>query len=99
MITEKRNLAQSGRFHAICNEVAHACPLIPYRRAFAVEAWKRFFLASYVHDARMEAYCHFRPDPFPVRPVPSSVLTSEQMSELIELACAWCAQNEIHLKK
>lgn len=94
-----RSLPQSARFHAICSEVATACPLIPYRRTFAVEAWKRFFLSRWVHEARLEAYCHFRPDPFPVRPVPSSDLDSAQMSELISLAEAWCAQNGIELSK
>lgn len=100
MTTSKsRTLPQSARFHAICTEAARACPLIPYRRAFFAEAWKRFFIAAWVHEARLEAYCHFQPDPFPVRPVPSSSLTSEQMSELIESASAWCAQHGVELAK
>lgn len=95
----KRTLSQNRKFSAICSEVAHASPLIPYRRAFAREAWKRHFLASYVHEARLEAYLAGRPDPFPVRPVPSSSLDSEQMSELIECTCAWAAQHGIELSR
>lgn len=99
MEVKGRSLPQNRKLSAICGEVAAACPLIPYRRSFAVEAWKRFFISRFVHEARLEAYCQFRPDPFPVRPVPSSDLTSEQMSELIEFASAWCAQQGISLSK
>lgn len=99
MPSAPRTLPQSARFHAICSEAARACPLVPYRRGFAVEAWKRFFIRSYVHDARIEAYLAGRPDPFPVRPVPSSELDSQQMSELIEFSCAWCATNGVELSK
>lgn len=95
----KRTLPQNRKFSAICSEAARAFPLTPYRRALAVEAWKRFFIKSYVHDARLEAYLAGRHDPFPVRPVPSSSLHSQQMSELIESAQAWCAQHGIELSK
>lgn len=99
MEVKPRSLPQSARFHAICTEAARSCPLFPYRRAFAVEAWKRHFIASWVHDARLEAYVNGRPDPFPVRPVPSRELDSAQMSELIEFASAWAAQHGIELSK
>lgn len=94
-----RTLAQNKKFSAICTEVAHQCPLIPYRRAFQVEAWRRFFIAYYVRCARLEAYAAGGPDPFPVRPVPSSDLDSAQMSELIECSSAWCAQHGVELTK
>lgn len=96
---EPRSLPQNRKFSAICSEVARACPLVPYRRAFAVEAWKRFFIAFWVHEARLEAYLAGRPDPFPVRPVPSSSLDSQQMSDLIEASSAWCAQHGIELHR
>lgn len=95
----KRTLPQSAKLHAICGEVAKQCPLIPYRRTFACEAWKRFFVSQFIRETRLEAYCDGRPDPFPVRPVPTSSLDSTQMSELIEWAQSWCVQNGISLTK
>lgn len=95
----KRTLPQLRKFSAIVGDLAHACPLIPYRRAFACEAWKRYLLAQFVRDARLSAFHEGRPDPFPVRPVPSSSLSSGQMSELIEFTSAWCAQHDIELTK
>lgn len=80
-------------------EVAQKYPLAPYKRALAREAWKRYLIAQYVRDARLEAYCEGRPDPFPVRPVPTSSLDSQQMSELIESCAAWCAQHSVEPSK
>lgn len=95
----KRTLPQLRKFSAIVGEVANQFPLIPYRRAFAVEAWKRYLIVQYVREARLSAFYEGRPDPFPVRPVPSSDLTSEQMSELIETCAAWAAQHGVELSK
>jgi hypothetical protein len=94
-----RSTPQNARLHAICGEVARQHSLIPYCYAFACEVWKRHIIALYIREARLEAYCAGRPDPFPVRPVPSSDLDSQQMSELIESAHAFCASNGIELRK
>lgn len=94
-----RTLPQSARFHALCGEVAQQYPLIPYRRAFACEVWKRYFTSQYVRDARLSAFYEGWPDPFPVRPVPTSSLDSVQMSDLLECAAAWCANNGVELLK
>ncbi|HWV64107.1 MAG TPA: recombination protein NinB [Oxalicibacterium sp.] len=90
-----RTIPQNRLFHAMVRDVAQAIPLAPWRRALATEAWKRYFIALYVREARMEAYGAGSPDPFPVRPVPSSGLDSWQMGELIASTDAWMAWNGI----
>lgn len=97
--TKPRSSPQNRKLHALCGDVVRQHPLIPYRRAFATEAWKRLFIQLYVREARWEAYHAGRPDPFPVSPVPSSELDAAQMSELIEAAQAWCALHGIQLSK
>lgn len=99
MSIKARSSPQNRKLHAILGDVVRQYPLIPYRRAFALEAWKRFFISSYVREIRLEAWQAGAPDPFPVRPVPSSDLDARQMSELIEATQAWCALNDIQLKK
>ena len=94
-----RTLPQNRKLCAMAGEVSRQYPLIPYRRAFAREAWKRHLIRIWVHETRLEAFGAGAPDPFPVRPVPSSDLDSRAMSELIEHAQAWCAQNGIELSK
>lgn len=94
-----RTLAQNAKFSAIVSDIARQCPLIPYRRAFFVEAWKRYLLALFVRDARLSAFYEGKPDPFPVRPVPSSSLSSEQAGELIEFCQCWAAENDVELRK
>jgi hypothetical protein len=98
-LTKPRTTPQNRKFSALVGDVVRQHPMIPYRRPFATEAWRRFFIASYVREARWEAYNAGAPDPFPVRPVPSSDLDSRQMAELIEFVQAWCAQNDIELSK
>jgi hypothetical protein len=94
-----RSIPQNRKFSAIVGEVAAQCPLIPYRRAFQVEAWRLYFIALYVRGARLSAFHEGAPDPFPVRPVPSSQLDAQQMSDLIECAQAYCAENNLVLRK
>jgi hypothetical protein len=78
---------------AIVSDVQRHYPLAPWKPAMAREAWKRFFIALWVHEARLEAYANGQPDPFPARPVQSRSLTSWQMDELIEATYAFCAMH------
>lgn len=87
-----RTLPQNRLFHALVRDVALARPLFPWRRAVALEAWKRWFLAKYVREARLEAYCAGGPDPFPTRSARSRDLDSRQMDELIECTYALAVQ-------
>ena len=98
-LNRPRSSPQNRKLHALCGDVIRQYPLIPYRRAFAYEVWKRYLIASYVSGARWEAWHAGAPDPFPVRPVPSSDLDARQMAELLEFAQAWCALHDIQLKK
>lgn len=93
-----RSNIQNRKLHAICNDVWQQLPLIPYKRSFALEAWKKLFIQVYVRSARWEAYHTGTPDPFPIRPVPSSQLSARQMSELIDSTIAWCSQNGIDIQ-
>lgn len=86
-----RSLPQNKLFHAMVRDIAKARPLLPWRRPMMCEAWKRFLIARWVHEARLEAYANGQPDPFPVRPVPSSSLDSWQMDELVEATYAFSA--------
>lgn len=83
-----RSTLQNAKFNAMVGDIAKHAPLVPWKRAMAREAWKRALIAIYVHEARLEAYGAGQPDPFPVRPVPSSELTSWEMDELIECTYA-----------
>jgi hypothetical protein len=87
-----RTLPQNRLFHALVRDVALARPLFPWRRPFALEAWKRYFLGKYMREARLEAFITGGLDPFPDRVARSSGLDSRQMDELIECTYAICAQ-------
>lgn len=99
MTQSPRSPAQNRKLSALVGDVVQHHPLIPYRRSFAHEAWKRYLIANFINESRWEAYHAGQPDPFPVRPVPSSDLDSAQMSELISFAEAWCALHGIELSK
>lgn len=86
-----RSLPQNRKLSALVSDVWRVYPLVPWRPTLAREAWKRVLIKRYVHEARLDAYARGDPDPFPVRPVPSSDLSSEQMSDLIEATYAVCA--------
>jgi hypothetical protein len=88
----QRTRPQNKLFHAQVSDVARAFPLVPWKRAMWHEAWKRYLIAIWVNEARWEAYGAGDPDPFPVRPVPSSALSDWQMNELIECTYAVAAQ-------
>jgi hypothetical protein len=88
-----RSIPQNRKLSAIVSDVQRRYPLAPWKPALAREAWKRFFLKLYVYEARLEAYANGQPDPFPVRPVPSSDLDSEQMNALLECALWYCAEH------
>lgn len=90
-----RTSQQNRLFHALVRDVADIQFIGPWRHALACEAWKRYFIALYVREARMEAYGQGGADPFPVRPVPSRSLDSWQMDELIEATYAWGTMNGI----
>jgi hypothetical protein len=94
-----RSLPQNRKLSAVVSEVWKAYPLAPFKPALAREAWKRFFIAAYVNEERWEAWAAGYPDPFPVRPVPSSELDARQMSELLSYMDAWCAEHNIELSK
>lgn len=98
-MTTPRTSPQSRKLHAILGDVVRQYPLIPYRRTFAHEAWKRYLIAHFIREMRWGAWQAGAPDPFPVRPVPSSELDSQQMSELLEFAQAWAAMNDVPLSK
>lgn len=86
-----RTLPQNKLLHALVRDVALARPLFPWRRPVVLEAWKRYFLAVYVREARLEAYAKGCPDPFPARVARSSELQAWQMNELIECTYAYAA--------
>lgn len=90
---------QRRKFHALCGAVARQHPFIPWRHTIARKAWKRFLIDCFVRELRLEAYNAGAPDPFPVRPVPSSALDARQFGELIDWLEAWCAQHDIELSK
>jgi hypothetical protein len=90
-----RTSPQNRLFHALVRDVANEIVLAPWRRALALEAWKRYFIALYVREVRIEAYGAGDTDPFPVRPVPSRSLDSWQMADLIECTYAWGAHHGI----
>lgn len=87
-----RSLPQNRKFSAMVGDVARSYPLVPWKPAVAREAWKRYLIARWVHEARLEAYGAGQPDPFPVRPVPSSSLSVEQVSELIDCTYWLCSE-------
>jgi len=87
----QRTRLQNAKFSALVAEVAGARMLGPWKRAIACEAWKRWFLARYCREARIEAYANGWPDPFPELVAKSSELDSAQMSELIECTYAYSA--------
>jgi hypothetical protein len=89
----KRSIPQNRKFHALVRDIAARVLLVPWNRAIAQEAWKRFFIKIYVHETRMEAYANGQEDPFPVRPVPSHQLDAQQMDSLIECTLAVAAQS------
>lgn len=90
-----RTSPQNRLFHALVRDVHNALPLAPWRKSLALEAWKRYFIALYVREVRIEAYGAGDNDPFPVRPVPSRSLDSWQMADLIECTYAWAAHHGI----
>lgn len=75
---------QRHLFHAQVADVGRQRLLVPWKRAMALEAWKRYFLALYVREVRLEAYGTGQGDPFPARAARFSELDSSQASELIE---------------
>jgi hypothetical protein len=91
-----RTLPQNRKFSAIVDDVAASVFVAPWQPSWAREVWRRFFLKLYVYEARLEAYGAGQPDPFPVRPVPSSELDDRQMSGLIECAL-WFAAERLNL--
>jgi hypothetical protein len=91
-----RSIPQNRKLSAIVSDVQRRYPLVPWKAGLAREAWKRHLIAIYIREARLEAYANGQPDPFPVRPVPSSSLESWQMNELIECAL-WYACEHLSL--
>jgi hypothetical protein len=88
----QRTPAQNRKFSALVGEVAAARMIGPWKKAIAREAWKRWFLARYCREARIEAYANGWPDPFPELTARSSELSVEQMQDLIECTFAYAAQ-------
>jgi hypothetical protein len=87
----QRSRLQNAKFSAMVGDVADARYLGPWKRAFAREAYKRWFLAKYCREARMEAYANGWADPFPDLVARSSELDAEQFNELIECTMAYAA--------
>lgn len=86
-----RSILQNRKFSAMVGDVAAQFPLAPWRRPLAREAWKRFFIARFVREMRIEAYANGWPDPFPTGSARSRDLDSGQMGELIECTYALSA--------
>lgn len=89
----QRTALQNKKFSAMVGEVAASRMIGPWKKAVAHEAWKRWFLAQFCRESRMEAYANGWPDPFPELTARSSELTSEQFNELIEAVYAIASQN------
>ena len=85
-------MPQNRMFHALVRDIARLVPLVPWRRPFMLEAWKRYFLGKYMREARLEAYAAGGADPFPDRVARSSDLEAWQMNELIECTYAIAVQ-------
>lgn len=83
-----RSTLANKKFHAMISELARRLPLAPWNGDVAREAFKRYSIAIYVREARMEAYGAGDPDPFPVRPVQSRSLSGWQMADMIECTLA-----------
>jgi hypothetical protein len=88
----QRTPAQNRKFSALVGEVAGARMIGPWKKVITREAWKRWFLAKYCREARIEAYANGWPDPFPELTAKSSELDTAQMAELIECTYAYAAQ-------
>jgi hypothetical protein len=85
----QRTIAQNRKFSAMVGEVTAARMLGPWKPTIAREAWKRWFLARWCREARMEACANGWPDPFPELVARSSELDSAQMAALIECTFAY----------
>lgn len=97
---ERRNRTkdQNARFHAICSDVAKQkqwaglwLDTIAFKRLF-LDAWAR-------HEGRTQGRIVPSLDGHSIvnLGIQSRRLTIEQMSELIEFAQCWCAQNDVTL--
>lgn len=97
--TEKRNLDQNAKLHAMLSEIALAKEWAGKRRD--AETWKRLMVAAWCR-ARGEAV-EFLPalDGQGVDIVfrRTSELDKAECAELIEFVQAWCAQNDVELSQ
>lgn len=84
----QRSTAQNRKFSAMVGDVAAARWLGPWKKTIQREAFKRYFIAIWVREARIEAYANGLPDPFPDLTARSSELDTEQFSDLIECTYA-----------
>lgn len=87
----QRTRLQNAKFSAMVGDVAAARMIGPWKKALLHEAWKRWFLAQFCRESRIEAYANGWPDPFPELTARSSELDSAQMTELIEAVYAYAA--------
>lgn len=87
----KRNLDQSARFHAEVDEVAEVCEWAGKKRE--PEVWKRLFVAAWLRATGSQVEVLPALDGHGVDLVyaPTSSLTREEMSELIEFVESWKA--------
>lgn len=87
----QRTPMQNKKFSAMVGDAARARFIGPWKPAIVREAWKRYFLAIYCREARIEAYANGWSDPFPELTARSRDLDTHQMNELIECSLAVCA--------
>lgn len=95
---EQRNTGQNGAFHALCAEIDRA---LDWPRGsglkIGVLPWKRLLVAAWerTHGRRAELYPALDGEGFDVVYKRSSRLSKKEMSELLEFANAWAAENGV----
>lgn len=98
MKPSRRTLEQNAKFHAICSDVAQQREWAGIR--LDTTGWKRLFLDAWArHEGKMQGRIVPSLDGHSIvnLGIQSRRLTVDQMSELIEFAQCWCAENDIKL--
>lgn len=99
---QQRGVEQSNAFHAICHDFSQQ---LDWPRGSGVKIdtipWKRLLIAAWerTHGRRAEIYPALDGQGFDVVYRRSSRLSKHEMSELIEFARAWGAENGAVLRE
>ena len=99
---EIRSQAQSGAFHALCHDIdkqldwprgsGNKIGILPWKRLL-ISAWER------AHDRPAQFYPSLDGKGFDVVYRRSSRMSKREMSELIDFAHAWAAQNGVETRE